>query len=410
MTTPPECLVLPDGFADALRGSAGIGHDRKLRLSYISLASDVAEVQQHWVKGEQDPKSLRATYAAMFIELVEKLDAEGLIFSRLDTPSVPGHAVQIATVENKDAGYFDPDLRAELEAHIARFQPDFLIVSPSVSPDMIAAVSVHCPTLFYLPSLFWPIEWDAPSATLTERARRFVRSFRSKRQLTGVQGAIWEVGCVLKQTPRTLPRDVLEAKAVPQFYAPVTPRVRTQARKALFVGTFWDANGIFFLIEAFKPVAKKYPDARLIVVGDGTERAAVEDMAAALPWLDLRLGYSAERQLEAVHEADLLVVPDLAQSIKASVEFLPEALVQGLPALISSSVAATDEERACCAEFQAGDMAGLSEQLDRLWGDDAAFQALAAKGPLDPAPYFDRSQSWGSAIAKLLAKIAGINV
>ena len=74
----PDFVEVPAGLPDALRKTLGLRRDERFRISYLSLANDVARVQHYWAQGEGDPRSQKATYAGMFFELVEKLGAEGL--------------------------------------------------------------------------------------------------------------------------------------------------------------------------------------------------------------------------------------------------------------------------------------------------------------------------------------------
>lgn len=102
------------------------------------------------------------------------------------------------------------------------------------------------------------------------------------------------------------------------------------------VGRFSEPKNHPFLIELFAAAAKKEPRARLVLVGDGEGRAAIEEKVRQLSLGDkvLFLGVRGDvnRLLQAM---DVFVFPSLYEGLPVS---LVEAQAAGLPCVISAAV------------------------------------------------------------------------
>jgi len=144
------------------------------------------------------------------------------------------------------------------------------------------------------------------------------------------------------------------------------------------------------------------------MIGTGGKNEDLSALGLQTDGLDVHVGYDGERMLRALQAVGLVVVADYYTATKALPTYLPEALISGVPALISTSTPATVEQMALCETFRAGDRDDLVRQLKRLMSDDQAYQKLKDNLPMDPTPHYDRSQSWGSGIARLLAEIYGV--
>jgi glycosyltransferase involved in cell wall biosynthesis len=108
------------------------------------------------------------------------------------------------------------------------------------------------------------------------------------------------------------------------------------APRAVFVGRLAPEKGLDTLIDAWPSVRATYPSARLILLGEGPQRAALEDrvkvlglgQAVELP------GASAEAT-EALRGADLFVLPSREEGMSIA---LLEAMALAIP-LVASSIA-----------------------------------------------------------------------
>jgi glycosyltransferase involved in cell wall biosynthesis len=100
-------------------------------------------------------------------------------------------------------------------------------------------------------------------------------------------------------------------------------------RTVLFFGRLEPYKGLAVLLQAMELVQKLRPDVRLVVAGSGPEAW----LLTPRPWLDARVGYVPERQVDGVfREASLLVLPYIEGS-QSGVGLL--ALSRGIPILVS---------------------------------------------------------------------------
>ena len=112
----------------------------------------------------------------------------------------------------------------------------------------------------------------------------------------------------------------------------------SRAPRAVFVGRLASEKGLDILIEAWLKVRARFPTAQLILVGEGPERAALENQARAI---GLTLGHdqavsipgSVSDPTESLRQADLFVFPSREEGMSIA---LLEAMALGLPVVASS--------------------------------------------------------------------------
>ena len=408
-TDLPEFVEIAEGLPAALRVKLRLADGEKLRLSYLSLANDVARVQRFWAEGKGDPRSQKATYAGMFFELVEKLDAEGLLVSLFDTEPPSNQPVKIGRVDREVADNGGKSIVDQVAEHVRDFRPHLVVISPSIPGEIVPKVADVCPTVYYAHSLLWPVDWGHRGAPLKARLRKFVRALRSRRNLTNISGILASSNIALEQALGVSKGALPMETARNQFIFPPKSLCPSTARRILFIGEFESKAGVDLLVSAFREVRAKFTDATLTMIGTGPKNEELSRLGESLDGLSVQVGFDAESHQQALENSDLVVVSDFYSAMKALPTYLPEALISGIPALISSATPANMEELAHCETYQWDDPDDLVRQLKRLMLDDAAFQKLQSILPMDASPYFDRSQSWGSGIARLLAKIYGIS-
>ena len=82
----------------------------------------------------------------------------------------------------------------------------------------------------------------------------------------------------------------------------------------LFVGRLHREKGVFELLDAFGLIRARFPDARLLLVGDGPARAEMENVIASRGWTShvTLMGVVLNRDLPRImRTADVLVAPSL---------------------------------------------------------------------------------------------------
>jgi glycosyltransferase involved in cell wall biosynthesis len=109
--------------------------------------------------------------------------------------------------------------------------------------------------------------------------------------------------------------------------------------RAVFVGRLAPEKGVDTLISAWPSVRALYPEARLICLGEGPQRAALEGKVRALgltlgPDQAVELPGTTSDPIEKLREADLFVLPSREEGMSIA---LLEAMALGIP-LVASSI------------------------------------------------------------------------
>jgi glycosyltransferase involved in cell wall biosynthesis len=111
---------------------------------------------------------------------------------------------------------------------------------------------------------------------------------------------------------------------------------KTDTKNILFVGSLYPVKGVQYLITAMKKIHDEFPDARLIIVGDGDER---ERLAAQSIQLDIQkyvqfVGKVPHEKVKTfMKQADVFVLPSLSEGLP---NVILEAMACGLPIVASS--------------------------------------------------------------------------
>jgi glycosyltransferase involved in cell wall biosynthesis len=123
-------------------------------------------------------------------------------------------------------------------------------------------------------------------------------------------------------------------------FQPGPKPIATRPRRIIFVGRLVEMKGCAYLIEAFREVAHRFPDAELVILGDGPLRATLEAFAAKL---DVRVDFLGEVTHEVVKEhlddARVLCLPSITGvcgGFEAFGMVLLEAQACGVPVVTSS--------------------------------------------------------------------------
>jgi glycosyltransferase involved in cell wall biosynthesis len=176
---------------------------------------------------------------------------------------------------------------------------------------------------------------------------------------------------------------------------------------ALFVGRLASNKGLVPLIEGFAILAKREPEARLVIVGeDGGVRPEVERSVRAAG-LERRVhltGFVSDESLlaSAFREARVFVLPSEYESFGL---VLLEAMAQGTP-VIASRVGGIPE---FVADGQAGllvpplQSGPLADALLSLWNDEDRRRRMGEFGRIGTVPRY----TWDRVVDRLLEVYAG---
>jgi len=172
--------------------------------------------------------------------------------------------------------------------------------------------------------------------------------------------------------------DVVRCGVDDRFLAEPTPAARTEPRLAC-VARLSAQKGLPLLIDAAGALAREGRDFRLVLVGDGDMRAAIERRIVELDLGDrvTITGYvGADRVRDELLAARAMVLPSFAEGLPV---VIMEALALGTP-VVASAIAGTPElvDQACGWLVPAGDVAALAEAMRAAL--DAPPDRLAAMG------------------------------
>lgn len=147
----------------------------------------------------------------------------------------------------------------------------------------------------------------------------------------------------------------------------------------LFVGRLVALKNVPLLLQAVAQLGAQAAAVRLLVAGDGPERAAIEAAVAQLG-LAGRVQMLGQRDDVAalMAAADIVVLPSLREGLS---NVILEGMMSGRPVVASrvgGSVELIDDGLSGCL-FTSGDAAGLAAHLARLVGDAALRERLGAQ-------------------------------
>ncbi len=242
------------------------------------------------------------------------------------------------------------DLRAVLEVrtYCRRLQLDVLHTHSS-KPGVVgrlgaylAGVPVVIHTVHGFPFHNFMPSWKRKLFVATERAM----SQYTTRLLVYSNADAQTAGSLKIGTPRSIAMFYYGVDYTP-FEANID---RVKVRQALgfddshyiigFTGRFSDQKALHILIKAFAKVAKQHPDARLLLVGDGSLRHDLEALAATLGVLDRILITGFRSDIVPMLKAmDLFVMTSLWEGLSRS---LAEAMYARLP-VVATDVGGTSD-------------------------------------------------------------------
>ncbi len=163
-------------------------------------------------------------------------------------------------------------------------------------------------------------------------------------------------------------------------FAPPTPKDRQRDRESLgldassqitiFVGRLSAVKRVDTLLRAWKNVHQVYPNARLLLLGDGPERTALHALADELDLGQTLTFCGALRDvLPYLQAADLFVLPSVSEGLSNA---LLEAMAVGLPCIASNIGGNVDliNDGENGLLFRPDNVEHLTEVLLRLLQDD----------------------------------------
>ncbi len=182
---------------------------------------------------------------------------------------------------------------------------------------------------------------------------------------------------------------IIHCGVAPERYAR-TARDRADGKcRLVFVGRIAPVKGLRILIDAITRLTDELPELELVLVGDGPDRALIEDAARPLGNRVRFTGYLSQDEVaQALGEADIAILPSFAEGVPV---FLMEALASGKP-VIATQVAGVGElveEGDSGLLVPPGDLDGLVDAIRTLARDPERRAAMGAHGRARVAAEFD---------------------
>lgn len=192
------------------------------------------------------------------------------------------------------------------------------------------------------------------------------------------------------------PRDwhklrIIHCGVLPERYEqPDTPR--PAGTRLIFVGRLTAIKGLRILLDAFAQARETRPDLHLTLVGDGDDRAHLEQLAAPLGNSVHFAGYLSQAAVaEALARADVFVLPSFAEGLPV---VLMEAMASARPVIATQLAGVSElvEDGVSGFVVPAGDAATLADRIGRLADDPALRLRMAAAGRARVRADFDVRQ------------------
>ena len=181
-------------------------------------------------------------------------------------------------------------------------------------------------------------------------------------------------------------------------FATAIPAVLPAGRHLLFVGRLEERKGFPIAVRAFESLADRYPDLRLLVIGDGSERDAVDTLSPPARSRVEMLGRVGDDGLASyLRAADVYIGPATGGESFGIV--LAEAMAAGRP-IVASDIAgyrdvARDGQEALLVT--PGDPSALEAGVRRLLDNAALAKSLGERGALRAREY-----DWDTVAQKVL--------
>lgn len=182
-------------------------------------------------------------------------------------------------------------------------------------------------------------------------------------------------------------------------FANAAPASLPPGRHLLFVGRLEERKGFPIAVRAFEQLAARFPDLRLLVIGDGSERDSVEKLPASARARVEMLGRVNDDVLASyLKAADIYIGPATGGESFGIV--LAEAMAAGLPIVASDIPGYRDVARdgVEAVLVTPGDPDALVAGVARVLNHPALSEALGERGKQRAAEY-----DWDNVTQRILA-------
>jgi len=292
---------------------------------------------------------------------------------KIRQPGIRGHLYQFFYFA--EAGILAAQLRARAIRHLHNH-----FANSSCSVSMLAAelggvtfsFTMHGPAIFFEPK-HWRIDVKAEKALFVLCISHYCRS----------QGMIF---APISSWDRM---HIVHCGVDPSLFT--TALHEGAGTRLLYVGRLAAAKGLPILFESLRMLDGAQRNLVLTVVGDGPDRAALEEMAAEMGLAKtVRFtGYQSQSAVRTwLQETDVFVLPSFAEGVPV---VLMEAMAGGVPVIATriAGIAELVEDGVSGYLLPPGDAVSLAQRLGELMGDPQLRSRLGAAGRAKVEADFD---------------------
>lgn len=243
------------------------------------------------------------------------------------------------------------------------------------------------------------------------RATRAVETFALKHAshvttiCEGLKGDILKRG-VPESKVTVIPNAVDASKFTPvgPKDAELEEKLNLKAKKVIgFLGSFYAYEGLMLLVSAMPGILRRMPDARLLLVGGGSQREALEARVEELGigHAVIMTGRVPHAEIDRYYSlVDVLAYPRLHMRLTDLVTPLKPLEAMALKKPVVASDVGGHRELIRDGEtgilFKAGDEASLIEATVKLLGDPALWPRITEAG----RKYVDEERTWARSVAR----------
>jgi phosphatidylinositol alpha-mannosyltransferase len=295
-----------------------------------------------------------------------------------DDVQIVGRAVPVRGNGSVARISFGPQVASVVARALREFRPDVIHVHeplvPSVSMHAVLNAAVPVVATFHsnvgrerVGSLWFKLAVPMVRPVWNRVARRIAVSEAARHSVTSRMG---------DGDLRIVPNGVDVGRFASAPAAPLPA-----GRHLLFVGRLEERKGFPVAVRAFEVLAARYPDLRLLVIGDGAERDAVDTLSAPARQRVEMLGRVDDDRLASyLKAADVYLGPATGGESFGIV--LAEAMAAGLPIVASDIPGYRDVARDGLEAVlvPAGDPEALALGVQRVLDDPALATSLGERG------------------------------
>jgi glycogen synthase len=255
-----------------------------------------------------------------------------------------------------------------------------LLIEPSGKPcpgHFMAGRHLEC--LHCRPDDNWPASWKLWWLT-------FVRRFLCSHAAANIMPTEWLSGLIRLPKAISIPHGLEMVASEAELSRPTGPP------RIIFQGRLVTTKGLPVLLEAASILRSENRAFEILVIGDGPERAAIQELATKMQLTSCVrfIGRMATADLDSVFaEASIVVVPSLAGEVFGLV--LAENMSRGLPLIASNLGSFVEVLGDTGLTFRTGDATDLARQIVRFLEDSALAAELGNRARRRIMNKFDRT-------------------